>query len=86
MGGRIGSGGQKIHCRIFPPYFCFRFRRYTAPVAYIGTLNGVRVPRDTQASSRGHPTTESSQKYHFRFVYQPVYLTSHVPKFIRDYV
>jgi len=77
MGGRIGSGGRKVHSRSF----YFRFRRYTAPVAYIGTLKGVRVPRDPQASSRGHPTTESSQKYHFRFVYQPVYLTSHVPNY-----
>jgi len=75
MGGRIGSGGGKVHSRSF----YFRFRRYTAPVAYIGTLKGVLVPRDPQAGSRGPPTTESSQKYHFRFVYQPVYLTSHVP-------
>ena len=75
MGARIGSEGQKVHSRSF----YFRFRRYRAPVAYIGTLKGERVPRDPQAGFRDHPTTESSQKYHFRFVYQPVYLMSHVP-------
>ena len=74
MGGRIGSGGRKVHSRSF----YFRFRRYTAPVAYIGTFKGVRVSRDPQAGSRGHPMTASSQKYHFRFMYQPVYLTSHL--------
>jgi len=42
MGGRIGSGGRKVHSRSF----YFRFRRYTAAVAYIGTLNGMRAPHD----------------------------------------
>ena len=35
-GGRIVSGGRKVHSRSL----YFRFRRYTAPVAYIGTLKG----------------------------------------------
>ena len=35
--------------------------------------------RMTQAGFRGHLTTESSKYYHFRLVYQPVYLSSHVP-------
>jgi len=42
MGGRIGSGGRKVHSRSF----YFRFRRHTASVAYIGTSNGVRAPHD----------------------------------------
>ena len=42
MGGRIGSGGRKVHSR----NFYFRFRLYTAPVPYIGTLKAVNGAHD----------------------------------------
>ena len=77
--GRIASGGQKVNSRNFRHISTSGFGPRGFKSHRSAALKAIVAAHDKQAGFRGHQTTKSSPKYHFRLVYQPVYLSSHAP-------